>query len=240
MNNHIKLILASGGLIENNIFVTKPGIVITQITKQTEEFKRISSIMNIDSERDEYEQHGEFNSRITYMSFKKDTNDSTNYNKKMVKEFQHLSVYNDHHVTFLLAGISLEACQEIVAHSEATVARLTSSKTKTQSNPLFVINNPHQKEYIKSLITLREKHLSNDVEDDNMMFPSTKAISLTVTMSLKNWHKTLIGRLSNKGVEKEVLSIMKEICELLNTEYPLVIKTPETYYEISNGEKYKK
>lgn len=240
MNNHLKLILASGGLVEKDIFITKPGIVITQISKPTEEFKNISDIMNIDSSRSDYERHGEFNSRITYMSFKDDKQNSSEYNRKMVEEFQHLSVYNDHHITFLLAGISVEASKEIVAHNEASVARLTSSKTKVQSNPLFVVNDKKQIDYLTEIIEIRKKYLTGDIENDNMMFPCNKAISLTVTMSLKNWHKTLIGRLSNNGVEKEVLNIMTYICNILNEEYPLVIKTPEFYYNINNGEKYKK
>ncbi len=39
--------------------------------------------------------------------------------------------------TFLLAGLSLETSLEFIAHSEARVARLTSSKTAAMSSPLF-------------------------------------------------------------------------------------------------------
>lgn len=39
--------------------------------------------------------------------------------------------------TFLLAGISIETSLELVAHKEARVARLTSSKTKAMDLPLF-------------------------------------------------------------------------------------------------------
>lgn len=235
---HLKLIKISGGEIEDDSFIISPGILITQVTKPTDEFLEISKLMNLDDTRPEYELHAEFNSRITYMSFKDEKNDSKNYNEKMVKKFQHLSVYNDHHITFLLAGISLEASLELIAHNEATVARLTSSKTKAQTNPLFKINNNKEKDYIKKVLDIRKEYLTNDLESDNSLLPGRKAISMTMTMSLKNWYKTLIGRLSNNGVEKEVLDVMTEICILLNNKYPLVIDKVENYYSKSNGEKY--
>lgn len=240
LNKHAQLIISAGGKLDNDFkeFVIKPGICITQISKPTEEFMNISKLMNLDDSRPEYEQHAELNSRITYMSFN-DKKNSKEFNEKMVKKLQHLSVYNDHHVTFLLAGISLEACLELTAHNEATIARLTSSKTKAQSDPLFAVNSMNEMRYIDEVCNLRKQHLTGDLEQDNSLFPSRKAISMTMTMSLKNWHKTLIGRLSHNGVEKEVIKIMTEICNLLNERYPLVIDKAEEYFKLSNGAKYK-
>jgi len=235
---HIKLIKGANGCLLDNL-VLFPGVMITQITKPTEEFKKLSDLMNIDTDRPDYEQHGEFNSRITYMSFKEEVNDSKTYNEKMVNEHYHLSVYNDHHITFLLAGISLEASLEIIAHNEATVARLTSSKTKAQSNPLFVSDgSPKQMKYYNEMSNSRAKNTTGDLENDNMMFPASKAISMTVTMSLKNWHKTLIGRLSDKGVEEEVIRVMILIRNQLFEKYPLIIKGQREYFNMNNGNKY--
>jgi len=54
-----------------------------------------------------------------------------------------------------------------------------------------------------------------------------KAVSLTMSMSLKDWHKTMIGRLSNEGVEIEVQEIFKKINIELRKEYPNLIKDAE-------------
>ena len=40
-------------------------------------------------------------------------------------------------VICMQAGIALETSLELIAHHEASIARLTSSKTKAMSNPLF-------------------------------------------------------------------------------------------------------
>lgn len=236
--NHSKLIINSGGEI-TDIFVIKPGIMITQKTTPTVDFEELSMCMNIDQSRPEYERHAEFNSRITYMSFKDENSSSEDYNKKMVEVHNHLSVYGDQYVSILMSGISIEASLEIISHNEASVSRLTSSKTIAQSNPLFVVNSAKQFEYIKKTIELRKDFLVNNLEEDNMLFPCNKATSIIATMSVKNWHKTLIGRLSSVGVEQEVQEIMKRVCVLLKENYPLVIKSVDEYYLMNNGEKYK-
>lgn len=239
MNKHVELIQLAHGVVED-IFVLKPGIMITQVSSPTPEFNKLAEAISLDNNRPFYEQHAELNARITYMSFKNDKS-SEGYNRDMVDTYKHLSVYNDCSVTILLAGISLEATLEITAHNEASIARLTSSKTKAQSEPLFVIE-PNcdiiQKEYIKKILEIKKNYCVNDLEIDNRLYPSNKAISLTVTMSLKNWHKTLIGRLSRSGVEREMLIICENICSLLHERFPLVIKTKENYYAMNNGEKY--
>lgn len=40
-------------------------------------------------------------------------------------------------VTFLISGVTIETSLELVAHKEASVARLTSSKTHAMNLPLF-------------------------------------------------------------------------------------------------------
>ena len=241
MKNHEKLIIAAGGKVISNRFIESAGIMITQTSKTTQDFLELSEKMNLDDERPEYEVHGELNSRITYMSFHSEKKSSKEFNHKMVNEFKHLSIYNDHHISILLAGISVETSQEIVAHNEATVSRLTSSKTLAQSNPLFVLNKSdinNQMKYINEIIDIRKKYIIDDKESDNMMFPCSKAVSIIATMSLKDWHKTLIGRLSKNGVEQELQDIMIKVCNLLNEKYPLVIKTADEYYSMNNGAKY--
>jgi hypothetical protein len=195
--------------------------------------------MNIDSSRPEFEQSAEFNSRITYLSFKDEASSSLEFNSDMVNRFGHRSVYNDQHVTFLIAGVSLETCLEFVAHREATVARLTSSKTKSQIDTLYRVFSESQKESILKFIEFKN-NVSNigDTEIDNMFNLSSKAISFTITMSIKDWHKTLIGRLSNIGVEKEVIEVSCRIALELKNEFPLVFNTIEEYFATNNDAKY--
>lgn len=241
--NHIKLIEAAGGTVSEDLFVEKAGVIITKVSSITEEAKSLFDIMNIDTSNTDTEQHAEFNSRITYMSFKEEKSDSRQFNKDMVEKHQHLSVYNDEYVTFLIAGVGVETSLEFIAHNEAKIARLTSSKTKSQDHPLYKVNQKNmdsQKELIKEQISLKEKY--RDIIEDREIFNintfGSKAVSFTITMSLKDWHKTLIGRLSNNGVELEMLEIMEVIAKMLKERYPL-INTVEEYYSMGNGEKYK-
>lgn len=241
---HIKLIKNSGGVIEDNLFVRTPGIMITKKSRLTDKAKELFNIMNIDDSEDEASQHAEFNSRITYMAFKDIKESSRAYNDAMINEYGHLSVYNDEYITFLIAGCSVETELEFVAHNEATVARLTSSKTAAQDEPLYVLLGKRidiQKEIIKEQIKLKKmwkkEFTDKDHEFFNMNTFGTKAVSFTITMSLKDWHKTLIGRLSNHGVEKEMLMIMEEIALKLKKEYPYLIKDIQEYYEMGNDKK---
>lgn len=48
-----------------------------------------------------------------------------------------LAPHPDWIVTFLIAGVSVESSMELIAHGEARVARLTTSKTSAMSCPLF-------------------------------------------------------------------------------------------------------
>jgi hypothetical protein len=256
-NKHIKLIQEASGKVTNDIFVEKPGVVITKVSSITNESKKIFDSMNIDLLRSESEQHAEFNSRLTYMSFKKDEDkiDSKQYNNNMVNEFKHLSIYNDEIITFLVAGVAIETELEFIAHTEATVARLTSSKTKAQFEPLYKIitfnqdeeSIKNQKEIIKDYILLKERHIkkyhnylkdASSMEIFNVNTIGSKAVSFTITMSLKNWHKTLIGRLSYQGVEIDMLETMEIIATQLQKKYPLLIKSVPEYYKMNNGKKY--
>lgn len=246
---HIKLIQESGGIVQSSLFVTKPGVMITKKSSLTPVAKKLFDIMNIDNTEDEASQHAEFNSRITYMSFKDEKSSSREYNDNMINKYGHLSVYNDEFITFLIAGCSVETELEFIAHNEASVARLTSSKTKAQDDPLYSIINFNtsikdiqiQKKIILEQIKLKEK-FSNQFENNEIKNINTfgsKAVSFTITMSVKDWHKTLIGRLSHSGVEIEMLGIMGTIAQLLKVQYPYLIKSVPEYYEMGNASKLK-
>ncbi|WP_103071795.1 hypothetical protein [Aquimarina sediminis] len=246
---HKIIIEAANGIVED-IFVLKTGVLLTKRSKITPEAKVLFDTLNIDTDRPEYEQHAEFNSRITYLSFKDKKGDSKVFNERMIHEYQHRSVYNDEYVTFLIAGCAIETELEFLAHNEATVARLTSSRTNAQNTPLFKIINrgnnqelvEKQKEICKTYV--KEKKLFEtsgkqfDNEVSNILAPGNKAVSFTITMSVKDWHKTLIGRLSHEGVETDMLLVLEDIATQLKSNYPVFFNTVDQYYKMGNGLKY--
>jgi thymidylate synthase ThyX len=247
---HKKLITKAGGVV-NDVFVEKVGVMLTKKPTLTKQAKELFEEMNIDTiDTTDSEQHAEFNSRITYMAFKSEKTSSKEYNEKMIKEYGHRSVYNDEVITFLVAGCSLETMFEFVAHNEATVARLTSSKTKAQNNSLYRVRvNKFKEEFIElqktmiqQVIKLREENIcafeGDEEEVFNVLNFGNKAVSFTISMSVKDWHKILIGRFSSSGVESEFIEILESLSEQLNFEYPQFFNTKEEYYAMSNAKKY--
>lgn len=237
---HKKLIEAAGGQVED-IFVLSTGVCITKKSELIN--STLLYEMNVNP-KDGAKAHAEFNSRLTYLAFKDKVEDNSSYISKMIDEFQHRSIFNDEYVTFLIAGCSVETELEFIAHNEATVARLTSSKTNAQNEPLFKLlgtddEMAYQKELIYKMLVDKEAYkgkISNEIF--NMLNFGTKAVSFTITMSIKDWHKTLIGRLSNHGVESEMLDICESIAHELKKEYSYFFYNTDEYYAMNNGKKY--
>jgi thymidylate synthase ThyX len=238
---HKQMIELANGIVED-IFVLKAGVMITKKSSVTHEAQQLFEAMNLDTERPEYEQHAELNSRLTYMSFKAQKESAADYNERMIKEYGHRSVYNDEYVTFLVAGCAVETSLEFVAHNEASIARLTSSKTKAQNDPLFkLLGYPQAPETIEKQKQLIAQYLEQKDEGNewtNVLAPGSKAVSFTITMSVKDWHKTLIGRLSEHGVETDMREIMEEIARQLKAHYPVFFNTIDEYYAMGNAKKY--
>lgn len=245
--NMKKMIEFGNGVITEGRFVEKPGVGIISKTELTNEGKDIFNALNIDTSKKEHEQIGEFAGRITYNTFPSVPKDSAEYTKNMVEHHQHLSVFSSVVVTFLVAGISVETTLEFVAHHEGDVTRLTSSNTKAMNDCYYRVQGTEmertlQKEIIQDSIKRIEQYNAHNrmkTEFANMMWNANKVNAFMITMNIKNWHKTLIGRLSEQGNETEV----REVCEIIANElhnlYPSVILKPEEYYKLSNGEKYK-
>lgn len=237
---HINLIELSGGTVLKNSYVVKPGIIIIQESKPTNEAETLFHCLNLNTD---FFPAAELNSRLTYMSFSNDTNTSEEYLKKIVFEHGHLSIFNDTYITVLLAGVSLESELEFVSHNEAKISRLTSSRTNTQNEPLYVIFNEDEIPFYESFNNLSkpifsEKNNKDNLEFLNRMNPASKAVSFTISMSLKDWHKTFIGRFSNNGVEKEVQMICSVILSKLRENYSFILNTEEEYYKMNNSFKY--
>ena len=247
------LILESGGTLDDSgLFVIKPGCAILNMTMDTEKGQQLYELLNIDTSRPTYEQRAEFKSRITYLSFNSSQADGRQYNKKMAQEYQHLSVHSSTYIEFLIAGVTIETCLEFVAHSEARVARLTSSKTKAMDESLYRLQGNKsemnaQKQFVLNFIQLKStfenqsnsRSLSvNGTEFTNMLNLCIKVNAFTYGMNLKDYHKLFIGRLSTEGNEQEVQEVCIMMCEHLHNHFPLVIRDPQYYYDTNTGKKY--
>jgi hypothetical protein len=156
----------------------------------------------------------------------------------------------DTRITFLIAGISVETAMELVAHGEASVARLTTSKTKSMDDPMYrifpqlhgnLVDTKIQKDYLLNGIKLRNEYKDKNISGEifNILNSGSKATALTYTMNLSDLHKLFIGRVGFDGNESEMRDVVKSMIEKLNPIYPNIIKTHKEYLEMTNSEKYK-
>lgn len=156
-------------------------------------------------------------------------------------------------VTFLIAGCSAEAVIELCAHGEASVARLTTSKTKAMCETLYrVYSDAHdqpidttwQKQMIQSILELRQQFSEHggdqSTEVFNMLNLGTKCLSLCYSMSLAGLNKLFIGRTQEPGNESEIRAIVKEMIAVLHPIYPQIIRSYADYSNMSNADKYSK
>ena len=154
-------------------------------------------------------------------------------------------------VTFLLSGISIETSLELVAHHEAKVARLTSSKTKAMNHPLYRVQGKdtlQQRHFLSALIATRTTYESSHDprktwgEHSNELFnitgPGCRATAVCYTMTLEDFHKLFIGRMSASGNEQEVMDVVQRMATLLHSLYPALIQEPAYYTSCGNATKY--
>ena len=154
-------------------------------------------------------------------------------------------------VTFLLSGIAIETSLELVAHHEAKVARLTSSKTNAMNHPLFRIQGSdtlQQRQYLKKLIASRtafdsiyqprQAWGSHGNEFFNMIAPACKVTAVCYTMTLADYHKLFIGRMSPTGNEQEMIHVVHRMATQLHKLYPKFIQEPNYYRNCGNAMKY--
>ena len=139
---------------------------------------------------------------------------------------------------------------ELVAHWEACVARLTSSKTRAMAAPLYRIQDAcagATRAYIQSVLKLRSAFAQrehplqqwgpNALELWNMTQSANKTTALLFTMSLQDFHSLFLGRLSESGNELEVREVATKMCEALHAAWPQhILSTPE-YIQQGNAAK---
>ncbi|CAF1163146.1 unnamed protein product [Adineta ricciae] len=154
-------------------------------------------------------------------------------------------------VTFLLSGISIETSLEFVAHHEAKVARLTSSKTNAMNIPLLRVqgeDTSQQRLFLSSTIAARTRfELLNEPrrrwgghgnEIFNIMHPACKVSAICYTMTLADFHKLFIGRMTQSGNEQEVIHVAERMATLLHALYPTLIQSVDYYKTCRNKAKY--
>lgn len=241
----IKIIQATGGVVEDDLFVTRPGIMVESATALTTGASNLFNLLNIPRDLDDYERVGEFHSRLTYMNFQDHAlvPNSMHYNERMAKEFGHLSVHASTVVTFIIAGVSLETAMEFVAHGEAKIARLTSSNTKAMDDTLYRLQGSEeerteQKSLILDFLRLRAKHNIRTREFRNINNLGSKVTVLSFSMTIKDYHKLFIGRIPIVGNETEVREVSMAMCDVLHSQYPLVIRQVDEYMLMGNAKKY--
>lgn len=166
-------------------------------------------------------------------------------------------------VSFLVAGASIETSLEFAAHGEASVARLTSSRTAAMRHPLIRIlphADPSTQKYYHTAMRRHRAQLRQALlrgaalehvphaadagagrgadEIDNNADTAAKASAFVITMTLANWHRTLLGRCSRDGNEADVVDIACNIANQLHALYPLHVRNGDAYRGAHNNEKY--
>lgn len=230
-NNYYKILLQHSNAEFNDKFIRKIGVIVLNTHDGlTEEAKKLFTELNIDLNQGTFLALSEFNAKITYLSFNSQKN---NYHDFMINEVKHLSPYSLNTPNVLIVGCSIEGSLEIIAHNEAKIARLTSSKTKAMNDPYFYLpqKNISQEKLILSICESIKNLDINDIELRNKFFPANKATTLSVGMNIKDWHKTITSRFSPIGVEKEVFDIFELIRNSLKKYYPDIIKDSQYYID---------
>eukprot|EP00742_Colponemidia_sp_Colp-10_P013576 GILJ01015344.1.p1 GENE.GILJ01015344.1~~GILJ01015344.1.p1 ORF type:complete len:1210 (+),score=145.61 GILJ01015344.1:690-4319(+) len=143
-------------------------------------------------------------------------------------------------VSFLIAGISVETSLELTAHKEAKVARLTSSKTRAMSTPLYRVQGRHtlnQRIQLSALASVQLWNYQESVEIQNMTRPACKSTAICYSMTVKDFHTMFIGRMNTVSNETEVVEVVERMAVALAHRFPTVIRDVEWYRHASNLDK---
>lgn len=142
---------------------------------------------------------------------------------------------------------------ELIAHKEAAVARLTTSKTAAMNAPLFRVQGSSESTggsiaYLKLALMARAaferredprvKWGKDGVELFNISQAGAKCTALVYTMTISDFHKLFIGRMGEAGNEMEVREVVRLMANALHALYPAHILEPSEYLALGNGAKY--
>lgn len=219
-------LLAFSGAEFDGRFVTRPGVkIIASSAFEGDMGERFGAAPGV------FARSGEFKARLCYLAFPpglvSTEDESTRYVSGMIDR-GHLSVWNAFYVEFLICGVSIETMIELLAHTEAKTSRLTTSKTRAQTDTFYrVFGTPEQigaqKEVTLRWLEAREAIKGRrdlTLEQRNMLNLGTKCGALTFSMSLKDYRRFLAGRCCVDGNETEVREVALEILKQLHARYP--------------------
>ncbi len=219
LNTSEKLILSTGGNVINHRYVTQFGVMMIS---RTQDFisDEIAQAFNLSTK-----QKGmELNAKLTYLNSKVASSD---YVENIFRVRGEKSIANNIHIGFIIAGIKEETVLEF-ASSTANISRQTTSKTKSATDMLYVIQDESDIPYIEKFLSLRETWKSRFIlthqkdyilERANEFNLCTKAMSINISMSLQDW-TSYLSRKINTGYEYELEKVCMEIRRQLCKLYP--------------------
>jgi hypothetical protein len=205
-----EIIHLGGGNVEGRV-VTEPGVILLSETKTTSLGGEVLDIMN--TNRGDYEL-AELNARLNYF-LTSDKDES--YIKDIIFNKKHMSVLGNVHLSFLIAGVSVDTLVEFTS-SKAQMSRISTSTPKFMDETLYS-GTVDDVEFINKFLDLREEYKSKggDTETINMFNLESKSTIFTVDFSLGNWFSYLTKIESYP--EKEFVRVLKRIKNIIDEKY---------------------
>lgn len=149
------------------------------------------------------------------------------YNKDFIDladktlSLSHNSIKHSIMLNILLVGISSGVehefcCQRDIIH----LSRLTVAKTKAQSKPCLVLEDPDYVDIYKEILLRTDNIIQNnkgekDLEKINLLYPSAKASMIMISGTLRNIEK-LIELKTSDGKEKEFIEALTKIESIID------------------------
>ncbi len=234
----MKLILAGGGTVEGERFVTRPGVLMMNVTAPTPEAMALLDDIGLDTDLEPSARVAAFDARLTYLAFPESARRTgEQYLGAVVQGKSHTSVTARAYASVLFAGQSLEDSVELLAGRAGKSARLTSSDTEAMSDTLYRTQGSpdaqqQQREDIERFLLWRAS-LSRDAVGGryphNMLNLSCRATTMHMGMCIQDWHALFGGRLVKDGNEENVRELFARACLLLHTRFPYLIQLPPFY-----------
>lgn len=156
-------------------------------------------------------------------------------------------------VQFELTGVAFETLLELVAHDEAVLADFRLDFPTTNGFAMYRIQgsadeHEWQKQGVLNFLDLKKKfnckysELSEKTVEGEYgarhFELGSRATAVKFGMTLADYHKLFIGRLSHHGNEQEIQEVCGLMCDTLHEFFPDQILSREEYYELANEAKY--
>ncbi len=233
-----EIIATAGGTVEDERYVTRPGVIVMNVTEPTLEAERLADVIGLDHDLDGNAWVAALDGRITYLSFPaSDDRTGKEYLRAIVEDRGHTSVTARGYASVLFAGISLEDSIELIAGRAGRSARLTSSDTNAQNDTLYCLHGTPeqraaQRAFVEAVLAIRASVTKESVGgryEHNKLNLGNRATLLHVGMCLEDWQGLFRGRLQKHGNEPCVREAFARACVLLHARFPHVIRNPADY-----------